>query len=146
MAWLTQTEAAEAAGVDRTTLYRKVRKGVLSCSQDVNGNPRYDTAELLRVFGKLHAPGEVAGSVARDVATQQPDVAPGAAQDGGLVELVAELRDRLAEAKEREEAAFAREARLMGIIEAQQAQLALPPAPPAPQKRPGFLARVFGRG
>jgi hypothetical protein len=34
----------------------------------------------------------------------------------------------------------------MGIIEAQQAQLALPPAPPAPQKRPGFFARVFGRG
>ena len=142
MAWLTQAEAAEAAGVDRTTLYRKVRKGVLSCSLDVNGNPRYETSELLRVFGKLHAPGEVAGSVARDVATQQPDVAPGAAQDDGLMGLVAELRDRLAEAKEREEAAAAREARLLELL-GQAQQLALP-AGKSEEPKKGFLARLFG--
>ena len=51
MAELTISEAAQACGVNRSTLQRAVQAGRLSLTQD----HRVDTAELLRVGFTLHA-------------------------------------------------------------------------------------------
>lgn len=51
---ITITDAAKAAGVARSTIYDRVSAGELSRGP----TGQIDTAELLRVFGELHAPPE----------------------------------------------------------------------------------------
>ena len=53
MAILTPTQAAKAAGIGRSTLYRYLHKGKLSATQHPKGGRGIDTAELERVFGPL---------------------------------------------------------------------------------------------
>ena len=53
MAILTPTQAAKAAGIGRSTLYRYLNKGKLSATQHPKGGRGIDTAELERVFGPL---------------------------------------------------------------------------------------------
>ena len=53
MAVLTPTQAAKAAGIGRSTLYRYLHKGKLSATQHPKGGRGIDTAELERVFGPL---------------------------------------------------------------------------------------------
>ena len=53
MAILTPTQAAKAAGIGRSTLYRYLREGKLSATQLPKGGRGIDTAELERVFGSL---------------------------------------------------------------------------------------------
>ncbi len=50
------TESAELAKVSRRTIQRYVKNGKLSVTKDHLGNPRIDTAELIRVFGQLSHP------------------------------------------------------------------------------------------
>ena len=57
MAILTPTEAAKAAGIGRSTLYRYLHKGKLSATQHPKGGRGIDTAELERVFGPLEQAG-----------------------------------------------------------------------------------------
>jgi hypothetical protein len=47
---LTQAEAARAARVSRTTIWRAVKRGRLSVTQGDDGDARIDASELLRVF------------------------------------------------------------------------------------------------
>ena len=44
------TQAAEMAGIGRSTLWRKAKSGVLSTTKFPDGSPGVDTAELFRVF------------------------------------------------------------------------------------------------
>jgi hypothetical protein len=53
MSVLNITEAAKAANVSRSYLYKLKAKGGISFTED-NGNPGVDTSEILRVFGRLH--------------------------------------------------------------------------------------------
>ena len=53
MAILTPTQAAKAAGIGRSTLYRYLHKGKLSATQHPKGGRGIDTAELERIFGPL---------------------------------------------------------------------------------------------
>ena len=53
MTILTLTQAAKAAGVARSTLYRAIRNGRISVVSQPNGGKGIDTAELIRVFGPL---------------------------------------------------------------------------------------------
>ena len=53
MTILTPTQAAKAAGIGRSTLYRYLHKGKLSATQHPKGGRGIDTAELERVFGPL---------------------------------------------------------------------------------------------
>ena len=53
MAILTPTQAAKAASIGRSTLYRYLSKGKLSATQHPKGGRGIDTAELERVFGPL---------------------------------------------------------------------------------------------
>ena len=57
MAILTPTQAAKAAGIGRSTLYRYLHKGKLSATQHPKGGRGIDTAELERVFGPLKQSG-----------------------------------------------------------------------------------------
>lgn len=57
-------EAAKRAGVERTTLYRKLQKGEISATQDSAGTKLIDASELLRVYPDA------------DVLTPLPDVTP----------------------------------------------------------------------
>ena len=58
MTILTLTQAAKAAGVARSTLYRAIRKGRISVISQPNGSKGIDTAELMRVFGPLQDAAE----------------------------------------------------------------------------------------
>ena len=53
MAILTPTQAAKAAGIGRSTLYRYLHRDKLSATQHPKGGRGIDTAELERVFGPL---------------------------------------------------------------------------------------------
>ena len=57
MAILTPTQAAKAAGIGRTTLYRYLNEGKLSATQLPKGGRGIDTTELERVFGPLEQTG-----------------------------------------------------------------------------------------
>ena len=57
MVILTPTEAAKAAGIGRSTLYRYLNEGKLSATQLPKGGRGIDTAELERVFGPLEQTG-----------------------------------------------------------------------------------------
>lgn len=45
------TQASKIAGISRNTMYKKIRKGVISLSEDRQGNRVIEHAEILRVFG-----------------------------------------------------------------------------------------------
>lgn len=53
MAIVNMKQAAELAGVSRTTLWRKAKDGVLSTTKFPDGSPGVDTAELFRVFPRV---------------------------------------------------------------------------------------------
>ncbi len=53
MAILTLRKAAEVAGVSRQTIYRYASSGKLSTVKMDDGTAGVDTAELVRVFGRL---------------------------------------------------------------------------------------------
>ena len=72
MAILTPTQAAKAAGIGRSTLYRYLHKGKLSATQHPKGGRGIDTAELERVFGPL-----AQASTAQDIPLKHSERAQG---------------------------------------------------------------------
>ena len=55
MTILSMTQAAQQAGISRSTLYRNIRRGLLSVTTQADGTRGIDTAELQRCFGSLQA-------------------------------------------------------------------------------------------
>lgn len=51
MGQVSISEAAKLVGRDRKTLYRAIKEGRLSATQDSTGTRQVDIAELARVFG-----------------------------------------------------------------------------------------------
>jgi excisionase family DNA binding protein len=51
MSLVSISEAAKLVGRDRKTLYRAIKEGRLSATQDATGARQVDIAELVRVFG-----------------------------------------------------------------------------------------------
>jgi len=58
MALVSITEAAKLVRRNRSTLYRDIERGRLSKTVTPEGETQIDTAELLRAYGRLHAPDE----------------------------------------------------------------------------------------
>lgn len=53
MAQLSISDAAKLVARDRKTLYRLIKEGRLSATQDATGARQVETSELLRVFGAI---------------------------------------------------------------------------------------------
>lgn len=56
MAYLSISDAARLAGVDRRTIQRQIKRGVLSAVNTLNGQHGVDAAELARVYPDLQPP------------------------------------------------------------------------------------------
>lgn len=125
MALVNVTEAARLAGVSRPTLYRRMDSGTLSFTLDANKERRIDTAELLRVFGKL-----TDADTPTDGTEKPTDVTVDVTVDADMVVL---LKAQLDDARTRE--LWLREE----LTKAQELlrQLALPPG------KSGVLQKIF---
>lgn len=122
---LSISEAARRAGIQRQTLYRKIKAGAISTVQDGDGQPQIDLSELARVFpAAIAAP---ASSV----------TAPDNQADSLLQQEIRHLRERL-DVAERDRDAWRDQAR-------QLARLA-PPVDPAPGPRASWWQRLRGKG
>jgi len=105
MALVSISKAAKLAGVNRSNFYTSyLNQGKISVVKDERNRPCVDTSELLRVFGSLKAEG---------LGIQQ-DTTPSYTlgqntTDSGLYPLVEQLKQQLAEAKQREQQALERE-------------------------------------
>lgn len=107
---LAFAEAARLAGVDPSTIHRRVKRGEISASRQPNGKRGIELVELLRVYPDLAGePGMQSGGQGG---------APGHAMDDAVVHAMAgkvELLEReLAAAKDRE-------GRLLALLETEQA-------------------------
>jgi hypothetical protein len=105
MALVSISQAAKLAGITRSNFYTSyLNQGKISVVRDERNRPCVDTSELLRVFGSLKSEG---------LGIQQ-DTTPSYTlgqntTDSGLYPLVEQLKQQLAESKEREQQALERE-------------------------------------
>ncbi|OVZ96715.1 MULTISPECIES: hypothetical protein [Enterobacter] len=53
---LNLSQAAQAAGITRRTLYNHVKQGKVTVSRDGKNNPVVDVSELIRVYGNVDIP------------------------------------------------------------------------------------------
>ena len=124
----TLADAARIAGVSRPTIYRLVKEGKVSVTQDERGVKRVDAAELKRVFPNARfETGETGESVhARKPETPHAELLE--VELRGAKELLEVTRQALQ--SEREE-----KARLLGVVESQTRMLedrrTRPETPPA---------------
>lgn len=137
MALLNLTAAAQAAGVNRSTVARALKNGRLSATNNEMGERCIDTAELMRVFGPLKADA-------------QANAHPLSMQAIGVDALVEVLQEQLRHATEREQQGRERELRLLAMLEVEQAarrdmeQKLLPPPPPPRSAR--LMILLIGLG
>ena len=148
---LTVTEAAEAAGVARSTLYRAIESGELTRAPD----KRIDVAELVRVYGELrHVPGEEGegGDTVATSADATPEAAAAAVDAGARADEAAWLRSLVdrqqatieAQARELRESEERAATERRGLLAQLDCMTLLLPAPESEPPR-GFLRRVLGR-
>jgi hypothetical protein len=131
---MTLSEAAQTVGKGKTTIWRAIKSGRLSASRGENGEHLIDPAELSRVFPPeppKEPPVERHGTALEAVLEAEK------AMNIELRERIAELRERLGDvAKERD--------RWMEQAETVKLLLA-PPSPPAPAAKSGAIRRLFRR-
>ena len=145
MALLNLTAASRAVGVNRSTIVRALKSGRLSATTSDAGERCIDTAELMRVFGTLKTDAQ---SDAPADAYPLHRHAIGDAQ--GQDTLVEVLQEQLRQANEREREGREREARLLAMLEAEQAtrrdletKLLPAPAPAPPKPAPPRRVRMW---
>ena len=150
---LTVTEAAEAAGIARSTLYRAIEAGEITRTPD----KRIDVADLVRVYGELrHLPGEEDTVMATSDETPSETTAAAAAaaaastradEAAWLRSLVdrqqATIERQARELREAEERAERREATWLRQLDALTTKL-LPAPEPTRKEHPGFWSRLIG--
>ena len=101
MAILTLTQAATAAGVARSTIYRAIRAGRLSATTQPDGSRGVDTSELLRCFGPLR--GDVVHNAPdNDAQLLRAQIHALERENVLLRELVQASRDEVQASRERE--------------------------------------------
>ena len=104
MTLLTLTQAAKAAGIARSTLYRAIQKGRISVVSQPNGSKGIDTSELQRVFGPLQSTTKPTGQY-----DALPDVALLQARIDALERENTLLKDEI-------QASRARESKLLDVV------------------------------
>lgn len=111
MAIISISEAAKRVGVVRSTIYKKIRDGVLQDVTRPDGAKGVDTEELSRVFGELQP---------EETAEPAEKVEEGQAETGQEVHL---LRQQVSLLQQQLEACQQREQRLMALLEREQQML-----------------------
>lgn len=135
MAEVSISAAARLTKKGRSTIQRYVKEGKLSAGRDAAGNPVIDIAELMRVFGSIHA-----DDTGEPVSASQDNTPSMSQAEAAIIDT---LREELRAAREREEW-------LKGQLEAEQERSRelerrmLPAGTEATAKR-SFLARLFGK-
>ena len=147
---LTVSDAALQVGVTRQTIFKAIKSGKLSATQNNRGHMQINVVELLRVYGELQSPDQVAQNKVHKA--QQSPVLPASA--GLQLELermkllierkdfeLEQMRERVAELKTREQQANEERLRVFGLLEQQTRLLAAPvpakaPARPKPKNLP----------
>ena len=133
--------AARAVGTSRASIQRAIKSGRLSATTNEQGERVIDLSELLRVFGPLKQ-GEQA-SMDAGMDGEQRDTPSMAVREQVLIEV---LREHLDDAREQLQQAQQEKARLLSMLEVEQAarrelETKLLPAPspkpaPAPSPKP----------
>lgn len=134
---LTVSDAALQVGVTRQTIFKAIKSGKLSATQNNRGHMQINVVELLRVYGELQSPDQVAQNKVHKA--QQSPVLPASA--GLQLELermkllierkdfeLEQMRERVAELKTREQQANEERLRVFGLLEQQTRLLAAPAA------------------
>jgi hypothetical protein len=135
---LTQAQAARAAGVTRTSIWRAVRRGRLSAERMNDGSVRIDASELLRVYPQADLARVANGSDNRTGARSRDErTVAGDAAHGELDALRAFI-DELKRDKERLqrelEAAADERVRLLTMLEEERHEVKLLTAARTPKK------------
>jgi len=68
---LNMSQAAQAAGITRRTLYNHVKQGKVTTSRDKKNNPVIDVSELIRVYGNISLPVKKIPTVTHSENTQE---------------------------------------------------------------------------
>ena len=105
MTILTMTQAAQKAGISRSTLYRAIRTGRISVVSSPTGRRSIDMAELIRVFGPLQP-----DTMQKEQSGTSSDIAVMRERCASLQREVEWLRADLADAKDERN-------RLLGLLE-----------------------------
>jgi transcriptional regulator of acetoin/glycerol metabolism len=136
---LSISAAARRAGVERTTLYRRIEKGEISKETGDDGKPVIDLSELARLYPQaLEDKADTDVSDSANSSVQQFVTPPDGAALQREVEL---LRERIASLEADKADLRSERDRLLGVMERHaEAQGRLLAAP-----KPGLLARLLGR-
>jgi hypothetical protein len=140
---LTVSDAALQVGVTRQTIFKAIKTGKLSATQNNRGHMQINIVELLRVYGELQSPEQVAQNKVHR-AQQSPTLPASAGLQLELERMkllierkdfeLEQMRERVAELKTREQQANEERLRVFGLLEQQTRLLAAPvPAKPAPR-------------
>lgn len=68
---LNMSQAAQAAGITRRTLYNHVKQGKVTTSRDKKNNPVIDVSELIRAYGNVSLPVKKIPTVTHHENTQK---------------------------------------------------------------------------
>ncbi|MFZ8255297.1 hypothetical protein ACO1K4_14135, partial [Staphylococcus aureus] len=68
---LNLSQAAQAAGITRRTLYNHVKQGKVTVSRDGKNNPVVDVSELIRVYGNVNIPEKQIPGISHSENTQK---------------------------------------------------------------------------
>lgn len=148
---LTVSDAAKKVGVSRQTIFKQIKAGKLSATLSHDGTKQVDVSELLRVYGRLLSPDEVAKKVVHRAQQSSPELATAALQlelERAKMQLqmkdfeLHQMRERVAELKTREQQANEERLRVFGLLEQQTRLLAAPvPAKTSARPKPKAIAK-----
>lgn len=68
---LNLSQAAQAAGITRRTLYNHVKQGKVTVSRDGKNNPVVDVSELIRAYGNVNIPEKEIPNISHRENTQK---------------------------------------------------------------------------
>lgn len=142
---LTVSDAALQVGVTRQTIFKAIKSGKLSATQNHRGHMQINVVELLRVYGELQSPDQVAhNKVNRGQQTPALPASAGLQLELERMRLLIErkdfeleqMRERVSELKTREQQANEERLRIFGLLEQQTRLLAAPAAAKKPAAKP----------
>jgi hypothetical protein len=123
MANMGMAEAARRAGVERSTLYRKAKKGLIALKAGPGGTNRIEIEELLRVYPEADQSQQAATAARHRSKPRSPLGSNGS--DAGAIACEAELLRQQVRSLERDKDDLRAERdRLLAIIERLETQLA----------------------